>query len=935
MKKGYKIDFQKIRRKTQLKDYSAFQLYLKNIFNELAIRNPEEKDKKVLHKLTFIKYMKIPFILGEKIFNCLDKNQKNYIFQNQFIDGIVNLYIGDLEEVQLMIFNILDFDRDGIIIPEDSRLLITFIKGIGNSIKNVVKLKTKLKKEVNDEENLEEINELVSKFFDGKSKMTFEEYKHNIDQINSDVFFVFIYYLYVNKPFNESSVRILKMLNSTGNSDLTNSFCSSASSGNSSNGDIQEKITITSGSRTLKSFISDLVDIDIDDIENGCRESEKQNDDDKKNDMNASEEEYLMTQLTERKNQIDIPTINLNKEHLSLSDLKSNKDYISHNEKNLKLLSKDKIYNSRRNFDKRNLSNNKNNKKSQNKNINNLNNLNSKNNLNFNEDRNILIDSNIKINSPNIKNNNNFCFKINADDDNINFKNSIKQEDERRLEEIKDNLMIKKSPSNMSFSKNSSDAMVSSNRNTNINSINVNMPNFTINTINDSKSKDKDNIQSSNSINFSEKNLIQISSCDSKNSMQKNKENLQPQLQVSTYGNNLYDDPSEFKINPADILYEGYIYKTRKGNILRKYFLCIIGTDLIYFSNSKKTKLKGMHNLTGIYILEEEKVNKERKENENEKNMDDSNTFFQFQLIFNKKKRSYFCLNQDEVKNWIKYIKQAIGLRDIKDYYDFGNKLGEGKFGLVKGAFDKKTRDKVAIKIIDKSKLEGIEQEMVMTEVEIMTFCRHSNIVKCFDHFEDHENIYIVLEYLSGGTLVKFLSFQDSILNEKKIKEIIHQIAKGINYMHYFGILHRDLKPENLMMSDKNYEIAKLKIVDFGLCKILGVKEEANEAYGTLSFAAPEVVLNKSYNNTVDVWSIGVIKYFLVSGNLPFVSNDKNFDKIVNQITTAEVTFNPQVWSRLSPLSIDLTKKCLEKNPKNRLNITDFINHEWFREKDK
>ena len=481
-----------------------------------------------------------------------------------------------------------------------------------------------------------------------------------------------------------------------------------------------------------------------------------------------------------------------------------------------------------------------------------------------------------------------------------------------------------------------------------------------INTIDENISfsaKNSSNTESSNKVKFSNKNINkqvgnEISNIDDQSNLIKigTKESIKisrleenenpdytlPKANLSNfnYGNTLYDNKSEFTLNPADISYEGYVYKTRKGNKLRKYYLGIIGTDLVYFSNSKKTKLKGMHNLTGTYIFEEDKINKVKRENDGkgEDELDLNDIYYQFTLIFNKKKRSYFCLKEDDVKNWIKFIKKAINLRNVKDFYEFKNKLGEGKFGLVKGGIDKKTGEKVAIKIIDKSKLEGIEQEMVMTEYEIMAFCRHSNIVKCFDQFEDYENIYIVLEYLSGGTLVNFLSFQDTILSEKKIKEIILQIGKGINYIHHFGILHRDLKPENLMMSSKNYETSKLKIVDFGLSKILGIEEKADEAYGTLSFAAPEVVQNRSYNNTIDIWSIGIIIYFLVTGQLPFSSKNKSFDLIANSILNSDVNYDPIYWNRFSPLSKDLTKKCLEKYPNKRLKIKDFIEHEWFKD---
>ena len=99
--------------------------------------------------------------------------------------------------MQKIIFKVLDFDGDGKIIPEDSRLLISFIKKIGGSITNIIKLKTKLKKESNDEENLTEINDLISTYFDNKEKMTFEEYKYKKKKKNSDVFFVFLAVCYL------------------------------------------------------------------------------------------------------------------------------------------------------------------------------------------------------------------------------------------------------------------------------------------------------------------------------------------------------------------------------------------------------------------------------------------------------------------------------------------------------------------------------------------------------------------------------------------------------------------------------------------------------------------------------------------------------------------------------------------------------------------
>ena len=934
MQKGKIIDFQKIRRKTQIKDCIAFQIYLKNIFNELAIRL-KTNNEKILNKLSFIKYMKIPFILGEKIFNSLDKDQKGHLIHNEFMH-IMNLYIGDLEEVQMMIFNILDFDRDGIIIPEDTRLLLTFIKKIGQTIKSVVKLKIKLKKEATDEENLKEIDELITNFFNGKPNMTYDEYKHNIDKINSDVFFVFIYYLYVNKPFSESSVKVLKMLNNTNRGSLQNSFSSSvSSSGTSDNGEINEiKSTLTGGSKTLKSFIKDLIDVDVDDIENGCIENNDKNNNTYAFNNNTSSnnnlctnnntnlydinnlidetnyEDYLLTQLTERKNNIHIPNSEMFKDNISIAKLKGNLDFISPNQNNLSKITLENIKNHIKNY-----------KKLDKNNI--LENYDNDNN-NKNDKENLEVFKEISIKTKNNMQKNMEIKNQNFNDKGVNYAENKKNQPLEKLkseeymndlkiqtdltEKKKDNhnkdnklnlpISIKNANENFEANLNSKKEELNFNFNKNSNDLKIQIDQIKI-----IKSEDEDNPPDGSKLfNYNQSNI----------------------------GNfNLYEN--EFLINPADILYEGYIYKTRNGDKLRKYYLGIIGTDLVYFTNSKKTKLKGMHNLTGTYILEEDNITKLKRENETEENVQ-INILYQFTLIFNKKKRNFFCEKEEEVKNWIKNIKKAINLKDINDYYEFKNKIGEGKFGLVKGGIDKRNGEKVAIKTIDKSKIEGIEMEMVMSEYEIMSFCKHPNIVKCFDQFEDYKNIYIVLEYLSGGTLVKFLSFQDSILTEKKIKEIILQIAKGINYMHYFGILHRDLKPENLMMTSKEYENSQLKIVDFGLSKVLGIREKTDEGYGTLSFAAPEVIQNLSYTNIIDVWSIGVILYFLVTGHLPFSSKNKNFEEVKNDIVNARVYFDQKYWNRLSPFSKDLVKKSLEKQPYKRIKINEFIEHQWFKE---
>lgn len=242
-----------------------------------------------------------------------------------------------------------------------------------------------------------------------------------------------------------------------------------------------------------------------------------------------------------------------------------------------------------------------------------------------------------------------------------------------------------------------------------------------------------------------------------------------------------------------------------------------------------------------------------------------------------------------------------------------------------------KESQKIAIKIIDKTNFKNFELELVKCEIEIMKFCRFKNIVRIKENFEDHENIYIILEYLSGGNLNSYLSAQKTLLSEEKIKETILQLASGIRYLHHYGIIHRDLKPDNIMMSDLT-DKPVLKIVDFGLSKVLGKTEKSNESYGTLAFAAPELILRKNYNKSIDIWSLGVIVYFLICGNYPFSSKDNDINKIAMEIIRGEIKFEGNSWRKLTKNAKDIVLSCLERNVDKRIDIYSFFKHKWFRE---
>lgn len=223
--------------------------------------------------------------------------------------------------------------------------------------------------------------------------------------------------------------------------------------------------------------------------------------------------------------------------------------------------------------------------------------------------------------------------------------------------------------------------------------------------------------------------------------------------------------------------------------------------------------------------------------------------------------------------------------------------------------------------------MEADDVEQQRRELEILKMCQHPHIIRLLDIFENSEFIYIVMENSPGGDLFTYLEKRSFQLSEERAKTLSHQLATAIFYLQSFGVAHRDLKPENILMSDDTNE-AKCKIVDFGLSRFIGPNQTSTDPFGTLSYVAPEVLQGKPHNNQVDVWSLGVITYLLLSGVLPFDDPDER--EVARQTIQEKAEFNFPPWEKISAPAIDLCKKMLQKKPANRLNIEQVLNCDWF-----
>jgi len=228
-----------------------------------------------------------------------------------------------------------------------------------------------------------------------------------------------------------------------------------------------------------------------------------------------------------------------------------------------------------------------------------------------------------------------------------------------------------------------------------------------------------------------------------------------------------------------------------------------------------------------------------------------------------------------------------------------------------------------AIKFLEKDLFEGFEQ--MKRETDIMKKLDHKNILKLYDIFEDDRHVYIVMELVEGSELFDKI-IKKGYYSEKEAIFLIKQILEAVKYLHEHEIAHRDLKPENLLCSEVD-GIDIIKIADFGLSKMFSGNEKLKTGCGTPGYVAPEILLQDTYDNKVDLWSIGVITYILLSGYSPFYS--ENEAGLFEKIMTAEYNFDDECWDEISLLAKDFIKKLLTKNPTTRLSANEALSHKW------
>uniref|UniRef100_G3TYX0 non-specific serine/threonine protein kinase n=1 Tax=Loxodonta africana TaxID=9785 RepID=G3TYX0_LOXAF len=247
--------------------------------------------------------------------------------------------------------------------------------------------------------------------------------------------------------------------------------------------------------------------------------------------------------------------------------------------------------------------------------------------------------------------------------------------------------------------------------------------------------------------------------------------------------------------------------------------------------------------------------------------------------------------------------------------------IGKGASAKVKLAQHIITGQEVAIKIIDKIQHTSSDLHRLYREIEIMKDLHHPNIVKLFEVIENEHALYIVMEYASGRDLFYHL-VNHGFMSEKEAQTKFQQIVSAVKYCHDKRIVHRDLKTENLLL-DKRMNI---KLADFGLGTEFITGSKLDTFCGTPPYSARELLQGEKYDGPpVDVWSLGVILYFMVTGSLPF--RGKTLTKLREQVLQGQY----HVPFHMSSQCQHLLSKIFIRDPRKRATLEDILSHLWMK----
>jgi len=276
----------------------------------------------------------------------------------------------------------------------------------------------------------------------------------------------------------------------------------------------------------------------------------------------------------------------------------------------------------------------------------------------------------------------------------------------------------------------------------------------------------------------------------------------------------------------------------------------------------------------------------------------------------------------------------------VSENWDMRVVLGSGNFSEVRlGVQVKKPgSEKCAVKVIDKKRFYTFQskrdsQLSLQSEAEMLMSLNNPGIIRIYEWFETEDKLFIAMEFLGGGDLLQFI-LEHGCFSEAAARRLFKDIAGAVEFLHDRNIVHRDLKPENILLTCKNVQEMRPKLADFGLARKNMKTKDCKTFCGTPHYFAPEVINTfrdrdagqaAGYGKQVDMWSLGVILYIMLSGIPPFEE-----DGLYEQILDGRYEFDVHEWTKVSLEAKELVRQLMTVNPKDRLTIQQTMSHKWF-----
>lgn len=287
--------------------------------------------------------------------------------------------------------------------------------------------------------------------------------------------------------------------------------------------------------------------------------------------------------------------------------------------------------------------------------------------------------------------------------------------------------------------------------------------------------------------------------------------------------------------------------------------------------------------------------------------------------------QEFYVERLEVLEVWLSHLSKVSIMTEFEDDFAVIKDIGKGNYAGVGLAQDLESRKEYAVKSINKHEMEGKTRGLgaIISEIEIMRKISHPNLVALHRIYENEEFVNLILDFAEGGDLFHRIQRKERF-PESIAAKLITNILEGLRYLHSEGIVHRDIKPENILMKspENDYEIL---ICDFGLACLEG--NDNSLRCGSPGYVAPEILMKRSYNTKVDIFSAGIILYIMLSGRAPFYGKTSNEILVKNK--ECHLQFHDKYWGHVSRDGIDLLLKLTDPDPDSRFSAEQALRHPW------